>query len=201
MTGFWTAPRIWEGETVFVLASGPSVNGLDLSLLAGRRVIAVKSSWLTYPDADVLFFADGRWWKDPALRPKAFEGLIVSSAKEISDPRVKLVHKVEPGDLSEKPDTVALRRTSTTGAINLAVHFGASRIVLLGVDGKVTPDGPRHCHGRPWPWPLKAGCFDEQAAEYRQIAPSAERLGIAIVNANPDSAIDVWPRRPFPECL
>ncbi|MEY9375065.1 hypothetical protein [Rhizobium leguminosarum] len=201
MTGFWTAPRIWEGETVFVLASGPSVNSLDLSLLTGRRVIVVNSSWLTYPDADVLFFADGRWWRDPALRPRAFDGLIVSSAKEISDPRVKLVHKVEPGDLSEKPDTVALRRTSTTGAINLAVHFGASRIVLLGVDGKVAPEGARHGHGHPWPWPLKAGCFDEQAAEYRQIAPSATRLGVEIVNANPDSAIDVWRRRPFSECL
>ncbi|MGM5087539.1 hypothetical protein E0H64_17730 [Rhizobium leguminosarum bv. viciae] len=201
MTGFWTAPRCWVGETVFVLASGPSVKSLDLSLLTGRRVIAVKSSWLTYPAADVLFFADGRWWQDPALRPKAFEGLIVSSAKEISDPRVKLVHKIEPGDLSERPDTVALRRTSTTGAINLAVHFGASRIVLLGVDAKVANGGARHAHGRPWPWPLKAGCFDEQAAEYRQIAPSAARLGVEIVNANPDSAIDVWPRRPFSECL
>ncbi|WP_018516477.1 hypothetical protein [Rhizobium leguminosarum] len=201
MTGFWTAPRCWEGETVFVLASGPSVNSLDLSLLTGRRVIAVKSSWLTYPAADVLFFADGRWWQDPALRPKAFDGLIVSSAKEISDPRVKLMHKVEPGDLSEKPDTVALRRTSTTGAINLAVHFGASRIVLLGVDGKVADGGTRHCHGRPWPWPLKAGCFDDQAAEYRQIAPSAARLGVEIVNGNPDSAIDVWPKRQFSECL
>jgi len=201
MTSFWTAPRCWEGETVFVLASGPSVNALDLSLLKGRRVIAVKSSWLIYPAADVLFFADGRWWRDPALRPKAFDGLIVSSAKEISDPRVKLMHKIEPGELSEKPCTVALRRTSTTGAINLAVHFGASRIVLLGVDGKVSPQGMRHCHGTPWPWALKVGCFDEQNEEYRQIAPSAAHLGVEIVNANPDSAIDAWPRRPFSECL
>jgi len=201
MTGFWTAPRWWVGETVFVLASGPSVNSLDLSLLSGRRVIAVKSSWITYPAADVLFFADGRWWRDTALRPKAFDGLIVSSAKEISDPRVKLMHKVPPSELSDRPDTVALARTSTTGAINLAVHFGASRIVLLGVDGKIAPDGTRHCHGRTWPWSLKAGCFDQQAAEYRQVAPSASRLGVEIINANPDSAIDVWPRRSFEECL
>ena len=201
MSRFWTAGRIWEGETAFVLASGPSVNALDLSPLRGRRVIAVKSSWVTWPEAEVLFFADGRWWRDQALRPRSFKGLIVTTAHEIGDPRVKLMHKVEPVALAENPGAVALARTSTTGAINLAVHFGARRIVLIGVDGKVAPDGPRHCHGLAWPWPLKDRCFDQQAAEYRAIAPSAERLGIEIINANPDSAIDVWPKRPFVECL
>ncbi|TCN30333.1 hypothetical protein [Sinorhizobium americanum] len=201
MIRLWTAPRWWEGETVFVLASGPSVNALDLSPLKGRRVIAVKSSWITWPSADVLFFADGRWWRDPALRPKGFDGLIVSTAMEIGDARVKLMKKIHPDRLAEEPHTVALARTSTTGAINLAVHFGAKRIVLLGVDGKVAPDGTRHCHRRAWPWALKPGCFDQQAAEYARIAPSAERLGVEILNANPDSAIDAWPKRPFVECL
>lgn len=201
MIHFWTAPRWWEGETVFVLASGPSVNDLDLSPLIGRRVIAVKSSHLTWPRADILFFADGRWWRDPALRPKDFDGLIVSTATEVRDARVKLMKKMPPHALAEERHAVALARTSTTGAINLAVHMGAARIVLLGVDGKVAADGTRHCHGRKWPWPLKDGCFDQQAAEYAAIAPSAARLGVEILNANPASAIAVWPRKPFSECL
>lgn len=199
----WSAPRLWPGETVFVLASGPSVNAIDLSLLKGRRVVAVKSSWLMYPAADVLFFADGRWWKQPELRPKAFAGMVVTTAAEIGDPSVLKLRKVTPTALSSDPGSVALARTSTTGAINLAVHFGAARIVLLGVDGKLAADGRRHCHGLKWPWTKGAEprSFEDQAAEYRAIAPSARKLGVEIVNANPDSAINAFPKLPFEACL
>ncbi|TJU87613.1 MAG: hypothetical protein E5Y15_08410, partial [Mesorhizobium sp.] len=194
----WNVPRDWPGETVFVLASGPSVKQLDLSLLKGRRVIAVKSSWLHWPAADVLFFADGRWWREKQLRPgvDTFAGLIVTTATEIADSRVKKTKKVAPTALAEKPDTVALARTSTTGAINLAVHFGATKIVLLGVDGKLAADGQRHSHRLNWPWP-KGGqpqAFADQMAEYRAIAPSAVKMCVEIVNANPDSAVTTWPR-------
>ena len=201
----WSAPREWPGETVFVLASGPSVKQLDLSLIKGRRVIAVKSSCVTYPQADILFFADGRWWREKRLRPSEFAGLIVTTAAEVKDPRVLHLRKILPTALATRPDEVALARTSTTGAINLAVHYGASRIVLVGVDGKMGADGSRHCHGLPWPWkphgkPVEA-TFKDQAAEYANIAPSAARMGVEIVNANPDSAINVWPKLSFEECL
>lgn len=200
----WTAPRLWPGETVFVLASGPSLNKIDLSLLKGRRVIAVKSSWLMYPDADVLFFADGRWWQQPLLRPKDFGGLIVTTAPGIPAP-VKPMKKVPPTALSADPTCLALARTSTTGAINLAVHFTGpgGKIVGLGVDGRLAPNGQRHCHGLKWPWAKGAEqkSFDDQAAEYRAIAPSAKAMGVEIVNGNLESAIDAFPRLSFEECL
>ncbi|RWC25902.1 MAG: hypothetical protein EOS27_27000 [Mesorhizobium sp.] len=200
----WVAPKLWSGETVFVLAAGPSTAALDLSLLAGRRVIAVKSAWKVWPSADVLFFADGRWWREKALRPGAadFAGLVVTTAPEVSDPRVKVIGRAMPCKaLSADPAKIVLERSSTTGAINLAMHFGAARIVLLGVDAKPASDGRRHNHGLKWPWELRPGCWAAQIKEFSTIAPSAEKLGLEIVNANPDSAVTVWPRMRFEECL
>lgn len=201
----WAAEKIWPGETAFVLAAGPSTAALDLSRLAGRKVIAVKSAWAVYPNADVLFFADGRWWHEKRLRPgvDAFAGLIVTTAMEIGDPRVKRMRKIDPKHLSAKPGEVALARTSTTGAINLAIHFGAKKIVLLGVDAKLGAGGRRHNHGLRWPWPkgATAESFAAQAKEFAAIAPSAVKMGVEIVNANPDSAVHVWPRLKFEDCL
>lgn len=199
----WTIAREWQGETVFILASGPSVLDLDLSLLTGRRVIAIKSSWLHWPAADILFFADGRWWRDGNLRPQAFAGQVVTTAQEIGDPGIFKLKKIHPHALSTDPGSVALARTSTTGGINIAALKGAAKIVLLGVDGKLGADGQRHSHGLKWPWP-KGGqpqAFADQLAEYRAIAPSAAAMGIEIVNANPDSAVNVWPRLRFEDCL
>ncbi|AEH88191.1 methyltransferase domain-containing protein [Mesorhizobium opportunistum] len=189
----WSVPPLWRGETVFILAGGASVLGQDLSALAGSHVIAINSAWRTYPHADVLFFADSRWWTK--FHPD-FAGLIVTTC-EWSDKRIRNLKKIAPGKgLAESPDRLALQTTSVTGAINLAVHFGAARIVLLGVDGQIV-QGRRHHHDEAYPWPLVKGCFDKHAAEFKAIAPSLAKLGVEVINANPNSAIDVWPKLSF----
>lgn len=198
-------PRDWPGETVFIVASGPSLPR-DLSPLAGRRVIVVKSSWVHWPKADMLFFADGRWWRERNLRPsipEEFAGTVVTTAMEVGDPRIMKVRKVKPKQMSSDRTCVALARTSTTGAINLAIHLGAARIVLLGVDARLGPGGARHSHGLKWPWPKggEAKSLAEQAAEYRAVAPSAAKMGVRIVNASPGSAVDAWPRMSFEEAV
>lgn len=193
----WSVPRQWPGQTVFIAAGGPSLTRETAKTLRGRRVIAINSAWQIVPEADYVFFADGRWWQK--FKPK-FEGIGVTTS-DIMVPNVLRLKKVEPFALSTDPRNLALRKTSVTGAINMAVHLGASRIVLLGVDGKLASDGRRHNHGDKYPWPMRKGCFDDHAAEFAKIAPSAVKMGVEIINANPDSAIAVWPRMKLEDCL
>lgn len=190
----WTVPRDWPGEVAVILAGGPSVLNQDLSPLAGRRVIAINSAWHTYPKADVLFGADARWWRE--FKP-GFPGLCISTGPTGS-PRVKVLEKVLPDRLATDPGKVALRKSSVTGAINIAVHFGAAKIVLLGVDGRLAPDGKRHNHGEVYPWALRDGCFAEHAAEFRQIAGS---VPVPVINCSPVSDLDVWPRMTLEDAL
>ncbi|RWF44291.1 MAG: methyltransferase domain-containing protein [Mesorhizobium sp.] len=197
----WSIASEWEGLTAFVLAGGASVKNLDLSLLKGRRVIAINSAHLTYPDADILFFADQRWWTDVGRNEQAFKGRIVTTSN--GGPRdVLRLEKIDPAKgIATKPTQVALSRTSVSGAINILVHLGCKRIVLLGVDGKVGADGQRHHHGGKYPWPMVKACFDHHAEEFRAIAPSLKAAGVEVINANPDSAIGVWPKVPFQEVI
>lgn len=193
----WSVPRSWPGQTVFIAAGGPSLTPETAKGLLGRRVIAINSAWKVVPEADYVFFADARWWRH--FKPK-FQGVGVTTS-ELKHPNVMQLNKVEPFALSADPHNLALRRTSVSGAINMAVHLGASRIVLLGVDGKFSADGKRHGHYDKYPWNFKKGCFDEHAAEFAKIAPSARKMGVEIVNANPDSRIDVWPKHSLQDCL
>ncbi|MER9355549.1 methyltransferase domain-containing protein [Mesorhizobium sp. M0514] len=190
----WAVPREWTGETVFILAGGASVLSQDLSLLSGRRVIAINSAWKTYPQADVLFFADTRWWTK--FHPD-FGGLVVTTCAW-SDKRIKNLKKIAPGKgIATRPDTLALETTSVTGAINLAVHFGASRIVLLGVDGQIVK-GQRHHHTDAYPWPFKGDSFGKHAAEFRAVAAS---IPVPVINCSPVSNLDIWPKMTLEEAV
>lgn len=190
-----------------ILAGGPSVKELDLSLLAGRQVIAINSAWRTYPAATALFFADDRWWRElgkPALGENAdkFSGEVITTSKR-RPPRATFRKNVTPrkiGGLSSDKDAVALERSSVSGAINEAVHRGARDIVLLGVDGKVI-NGERHHHGEVYRWQIIKNSFQEQAKEFEVIAPWLKERGVRVINANPDSAIDVWPKMKFEEAM
>lgn len=214
----WSVPRDWVGETAFIVAGGPSVKGWpegkdrkgrpypalagqNLGLLKGRRIILVNSAYETLPDADFLFFADHRWWGWHERAMKAFKGRIVTTSKVVTSDRVLTLQKLKPPPaLAGKPTHLAMQRTSLQGAINLAVHLGAARIVLLGADMQAAPNGRTH-HHRPHPKPQKPGCWDKQMAQLRELAPALAERGIEVVNCSPHSRIDWWPKRPLEDFL
>ena len=79
-----------------------------------------------------------RWWcHHLRLKPlQDFKGRIVATSNSASGEKLaKMKRKSSPGLATER-DTVMVRNTTLTGAINLAVHFGVSKIVLLGIDQK-----------------------------------------------------------------
>jgi hypothetical protein len=194
----WRVPAEWPGETAFIVAGGPSVAAADLSLLAGRRVIAVNSSWPAVPAANFLFFGDPRWWGQYGVDADLhFAGRIVSGepdgAPHPGSPRILKLRRAAPPGLAADPGTVAMAWTSLTGAINLAVHLGVAAIVLLGADGKPAADGANHHHA-PHPWDPRAGCFDRQREDLASLVHPLRTRGIRLLNASPGSAWgDLWP--------
>ncbi len=201
MTPIWTVPREWPGETAFIIGGGPSVSEIDLSLLKGRRVIAVNSSFTAAPWADFLFFADARWWLEYGARTKGFAGRIVTVSKALGDKRLLTLNKIKPPPgLATKPTQVAMQRTSLHGAMNLAFHLGVKRIVLLGADMRAAPDGRTH-HHKPHKWKVVKGCWDRQIEQLRMCANALAEKNVEVVNCSPVSRIEFWPKARLEDCL
>lgn len=164
---YWTPEALFRGETVFCLASGPSLTQEVVDKVRGKgRVIAVNSTVYLAPWADALFFTDSGWFergRDPALCGRHgddqwerrvfienFPGLVVSmaaAAKRVLPHKVKRIKgRGQPTD--NPPRFPALGspeihggRTSGHTAISLAIALGAVRIVLLGYDMRMLPVG------------------------------------------------------------
>jgi hypothetical protein len=195
----WNVTPEWAGETVFIVAGGPSVAAQNLDVLAGRKVIAVNSSYERAPSADVLFFGDCRWWDEhrdkPALR--SFPGRLVTCSQAAVEAPPYTLHRLRrdtpPPGFSADTRAVASQWTSSQGAMNLAAHFGARRIVMLGLDLQRAADGATHHHS-PHKWPNKPGnrTWDFQLRTLEMIVEPLRERDIEVINASPASRAPWW---------
>ena len=186
---FWSIPREWECETVFIVAGGPSLRELDLELLRGRRVIVINSSIYAIPWADILYFGDWRWWHDNQAAVANFHGRVVTVSRLPRDQKVLICRKTNPPGLAMANDSLMQKWTSLTAATNLAAHLVGSggTIVWLGADGRPAADGRTH-HHKPHRWPVRPDCYGKHRADLATILPSLQAMKISGFNASPGTA-------------
>ena len=198
---FWLCPSLWAGKRCFIVAGGPSLRGFDFTRLSGHRVIAINSSAFSVPDAPYMFFGDDRWGYENASRLTGFAGEIVTTSGGCGIRNARIMKKIAPPPaVMARPDSLSMRRTSLTAAINLAVHLGATSIVLLGADMQAAPDGRTHHHA-PHRWPPVAGCWEQQMLDLENMATELAVLGIEVVNTSLSSRIGWWAKRSIDEFL
>ncbi|MDB5555415.1 MAG: Methyltransferase type 11 [Rhizobium sp.] len=189
--------REWEGETGFIIGGGPSVLTQDISRLQGRRVLVINSSYQAAPWADFLLFSDDRWWADPFHkchrdRVGDFKGRILSAGPSARGERLLKLRRQQPPGLALRSDTVTVNFTTYTAAINVLVHLGCRKIVMLGADGKKSEQGLTHHHE---PHDFKThGMWDAHRRDLKTLVAPLKALGIECVNASPGTAwADLWP--------
>jgi hypothetical protein len=196
----WTVPKAWPGERCFVICGGESVRAQkDLIRQLKGRVIAVKHGVFLRPDADVLFFAGERPQEIAPVCLKAYQGdtvVVRGKGHPVFPESAKRIGRTpEPHTaLSDDPTTVA-GYDAGTSAINLAYLFGATEIVVLGMDmqggrwftGEIT-------HYLPQP-PERD--FQTHMGPLPELAKDAERKGIRIVNCSPTSRVTCFERQPL----
>ncbi|RMD64399.1 MAG: hypothetical protein D6826_02525, partial [Alphaproteobacteria bacterium] len=202
----WSVPRRWPGATIVCAASGPSLAAPQLARVRGRwPVIVVNDSWRLAPWADVLYAADWRWWRKHTGVP-AFRGLKVTIANghgaPLPWPEIKVLENTGIEGFERAPGGLRTGRNGGYQAINLAVHLGAARVVLLGYDMKPSADGRTHWFGDHEEWPTRPAIYrDVFLPHFDGLARALDEAGIAVVNCTPDSALDVFAKAPLAAVL
>jgi len=130
-----SVPRLWPGETVVCVGTGPSLTQADVDACRGRaRVIVINDAYTIAPWADVLYAADEKWWTWKKGAP-TFAGLKYTiDPQRRAWPGLAVLRNSGQHGLESNPSGLRTGFNSGFQAIGLAVHLGASRIVLLGYD-------------------------------------------------------------------
>lgn len=200
--------REWEGQTVAVICTGPSLCKSDLDRIhaSGIKSIAVNDAYLVAPWADILYAADDTWWQwHSEGRNKVWPWVTFSkdqvraALNAFTGQKVTIQHPtVYGGDvlvlqndgdqgLSSRPDAVRTGQNSGYQAINIAVLAGAKKILLLGMDMRFI-NGKSHAHNG-HERKMGEASYKRYAQNFRTIETPLKSLGIDVANCSPGSLI------------
>lgn len=201
---YWTVEPDWQGQDAFIICGGTSVTQRDVDLLRGQHVIAVNSSYLKAPWAEMLFFADLRWWKrelDERIKEiESFQGIIVTTSRRASMDGMHRLKKGSPPGLSPDRSTAVVERTSLHGALNICFHKAPRRILLLGADNRDGPDGRSHHHDE-YPWSRRLLTWEHKQGNLSTTVKPLKKAGIPVINCSAISTLPWWPKVPLSEAI
>jgi len=205
---YWSAPRIWPGETIAIIGGGPSLTQQQVDACKGKcRVIAINDSLRLAPWCDVHYFCDEKWWNWHHEKDwyKGFTGLRVTleNPKLCALADIKSLRNLGVGGLSENPEGVHTGQNSGYQCMNLALHLGAARILLLGVDmGELEVNGQKRNH---WfgdhPDPTGMGIYQMMIRHYEKAGEAIAAKGILVLNCSATSALECFKKETVESAL
>jgi len=215
----WTVPQIWKGGSCVILGGGssivkqfnipndivqgvcekrllPSSYSPFMESIHNRHVLGVNMSYKLGNWVDVLFFGDEGFIEKSNKDLFLFPGLRVSCMEtKIEYPSLKIIKRDhKKWGLSFNPSTICWNLNSGGAAINLAVLLGVKQIILLGYDMNLGEKNNQHWHNY-YGSNLKTvkATMSMHMRCFPKIAEDA--LGkVEILNANPESAIQSFPK-------
>lgn len=176
----------WQNQIAACIASGPSLTPEDCDMVraAGIKAIVVNTSFRLAPWADVLYAGDRQWWQAYGDEAPEIEKWTAS------------IDAAERRGINYRP--VADWENSGMQAIELAVSFGATRIVLLGYDMQHT-GGLRHWHPDHPEQMENADGIEHWAARFDSLPQRFPHVDL--INCSRHTAIRGIRRMELTECL
>lgn len=196
-----SVPKLCLGGTVVCIAGGPSLTVEDVEYCRTRvsGAIVINNAYQIAPWATVLYAADAHWWGWHKGAP-SFTGLKYTlSRTPMHIPGLHLLRKTGDEGLELNPNGLRTGRNGGYQAINLAVHLGAVRIILLGYDMQKGPRGESHWHGdhprhTDSPYAIFLRKFDT-------LIEPLQRIGVDVVNCTRRTALKAFRRAELHEVL
>lgn len=190
----WHAPKMWIGQTAVILGGGPSLTPECFqSASRFQNRIAVNQAYELDPGAQVLLWIDGSWFdrnRKGILEHAAPYKITTRRAKRI-EAGVKVMGVTQELPEIRTEPTTLFGNNSGHCALNLAYHFGASRIILLGFDMHLKNGANWHtkhvAHASPTRFASGFLPAMIRAVEILQ------RVGIEVINCSPGSALKCCP--------
>ena len=220
-----TVERAWIGKTVVCIAGGPSLTQEQLSLVRRAReadavrVVVVNDIYLIAPWADVMYFADHRWflWTTSGV-PKSwpwakfsaddvrkawsgFKGqkVTIKHNPMANGPDILSLDNAGGEGLSDRPTAICTGSNSGFQALQIAVHSGGNPILLVAYDMRFLAARTHSHNGHQVR--MHESAYKGYAKKFGTLQRPLEKLRVKVINCTPGSAIECFERGSLDACL
>jgi len=209
-TAFVSVPKLWSDETCVILGGGSSLTPEDVNRCRGKaKVIAIKEAYLLAPWAEVLYAGDAKWWRGYQGAPD-FTGLKYTIEQDPEQepmgdwPGLQVLRNTGAEGLELKPTGLRTGYNSGFQALNLAVHLGVARVILLGFDCWTGPKGQQNWFAD-FPHLIKsyhdASPYPLFLQAFKSIVEPLKQARVEVVNASRFTLLAVFPYLSLEEAL
>lgn len=183
--------RDWEGQTVAIFASGPSMSAAIAEQNRDCRSIAINNQAMDCaPWADIIYGSDLKWWLHywPVVSKLPGRKLSVEIGKPLHG-----IEYLRPSShvYDERPNYLSTGANSGYAALCLAAKLGAARVLLFGYDM-----GPRNGRFRRHDYPARLNSrprFADWLPRFARLAPVLKQRGVDVINCTPGSSLTCFP--------
>jgi hypothetical protein len=194
----------WSDKAAVIVCAGPSLTDAQLDAVRRSNVhsIAVNTAFFYFPEAEVHYAGDFMLWKTYHARirkacPRSQLWTQDGSAAE----RFQLNRQRGGNREGLGLNVVHMNGNSGFQAINLAFLWGCRRILLLGMDMKLGPNGEKHRHGDHEKPLVQAQLFEEWRHKGKKLAEDLAEHKCEVINCTLTSALECFPKLPISEAL
>lgn len=184
-----------QHDTIVIMCPGPSLSEEQVEMVkcTGHYTIIVGDAVLKYPEANIMYHCDARYWHYYDGMPNFKGDLRIS----LEDTRLPEVHRVVKAPLRKGIETVAplvvTGGNSGYQAINLAIHFKPKKIILLGYDMKLGYSGEYSVRGE-HPEKIRGSRnFTKDIERMGWLEEPLKKLGIKVYNCSTNTALTCFP--------
>ena len=201
-------PPIFAGKRIAIVAGGPSLREFDWRRLDGWPVVAINRAHEVLPAATMLWWSDCLYfqrhsdaimahpapWKITALRP---------GQDRFTYPKGVHVLTFSGADgYDETPGCIRHGKNGGYAALHVVAKYGPPRrVILLGYDFCHAPGGATHFHSGHGRLHQESTLQELMLPSFAGLVEPLARMGVEVVNANPDSRLTHWPRVTIDEAL
>lgn len=177
-------------KTIYIVGGGNSLKNFDFKRLKGKNIIAINRAIEFVPFAQILYFADYRFYRWHKEQIDNFNGAKFTSSARVKDESITVLELTGKTGLDTRLGRIRGGGSSGYGAINLAFHLGATKIVLLGYD--MQKDNKSNFHSGYKTDDVKEDTFKKFLEPYTDLAVELNYLDIRVYNANLKSGLNVF---------
>jgi len=192
-------PPLWKDGVAVCIGGGPSIKKKQINAVAEAHrqgkcyAIAINNSYQIAPWADVVYGCDRIWWQWHEDEVQHHQGLKLTISRNAAlkyDWVTWIEGEATSNGLSKRSNYIVSGRIGGYQAINLAVNFGATKILLIGYDMR-NINGASHWHGdhpnrqRPY--------WGTRIKHFKNMLPDLEERNIKVINCSQGSALDAFP--------